>query len=56
MKQSEDIVAKLTLKQPGSMKRERRHSIAEWLRAQADKLETLGEQYTSGTFTARYFQ
>lgn len=49
-------VAITTLRAPGKMSPELRKSIAEWMRAQAKDLVKQGDKYTTGRFTARYFQ
>jgi len=44
----------LTIHKPGKMTYLGRKGIAEWLEIQALNLRTLGDEYTTGRFTARY--
>ncbi len=48
------VCARITILDANSMERKRRHSIAEWLRTNANDLEKIGACYAP-RYTARYW-
>ncbi len=55
MKKPSSTAAILTIKKPGTMTKQGRKDIADWLRRAASDLVKLGDQYTKTKFTARYY-